>query len=686
MATRKNDRRAGTRRLEFVVIECVTPELDGGRYPVKRIVGDTVSVGADIIKEGHDELTARVLYKGPGDDDWSASAMQYDFDDDRWYGAFTVDRIGQWTFTIEARTDRFSTWRSELKKKVAAGQDVSSELIEGAQLARAASRGTRSSATRASLLHTAKLLEDRRDTAIEKRIQRALDDDFLTLMQEYTRPADLTRFRRDVSIVVDRERARFASWYELFPRSLGTFADAAKRLPAVAELGFDVVYLPPIHPIGRTFRKGKNNSLTPGPDDVGSPWAIGNEQGGHTAVDPALGALDDFDKFVAAARALRMDVALDYALQCSPDHPWVKEHPEWFHVRPDGTIKYAENPPKKYQDIYPLNFWCDDRQALWDACRDVLFFWIGHGVKTFRVDNPHTKPFAFWEWVIQEVHARHPDVIFFAEAFTRPKRMKSLAKLGFTMSYTYFTWKNEAWDLTAYLEELTQSPAVEYYRGNLFANTPDILNEYLVSGGRPAFRVRLLLAGTLLPLYGIYSGFELIENVPVRLGSEEYLDSEKYQLRPRDFNAAGNINDDIKRLNAIRRGEPALQAYANLTFHASENPAVLFYRKASHEPVVQWTSNKGHPVPAGVLEALGVKTKGGHDVLVAVNLDPHSPQETMVHVPIADMGIAADEAYVVHDLLTDARYTWRGERNYIRLDPNVRPGHVFRVEREVVAP
>jgi starch synthase (maltosyl-transferring) len=685
VATRKADRRAGTRRLEFVVIECVTPELDGGRYPVKRVVGDVVSVGADIIKEGHDEFTARVLYKGPGDDDWSVSAMRYDFDDDRWYGAFTVDRVGPWTFTIEARTDRFSTWRSDLQKKVDAEQDVSSELIEGAQLARAASRSTRSSATRASLLMTAKILEDRRDMTIEKRVQRALDDDFLGLMQEYTRPADLTRYRRDVAITVDPPRARFASWYEMFPRSLGNFADAARRLPAIAELGFDVVYLPPIHPIGRTFRKGKNNSLTPEPDDVGSPWAIGNEQGGHTAIDPALGTIADFDRFVAAARALRMDVALDYALQCSPDHPWVKEHPEWFHVRPDGTIKYAENPPKKYQDIYPLNFWCEDRQALWDACRDVLLFWIARGVTTFRVDNPHTKPLAFWEWVIQEVHAKHPGVIFFAEAFTRPKRMKALAKLGFTMSYTYFTWKNEAWDLTAYFEELTQSPAVEYYRGNLFANTPDILNEYLVTGGRSAFRVRLLLAGTLSPLYGIYSGFELIENLPVRAGSEEYLDSEKYELRPRDFDALGNINADIKRLNAIRREEPALQVYANLTFHTSENPAILFYRKASHEPMVQWTGGKPHLVPPDVIEELGVATPAGSDIFVAVNLDPHSPQETMVHVPIDDMGIAAEEPYVVHDLLTGARYTWRGERNYIRLDPHDQPGHVFRVERDTMS-
>ena len=689
--------------MDHSVIDCVTPELDGGRYPVKRVVGDVVSVGADIVKEGHGEISARVLYRGPGDTEWSGSPMHYDFDTDRWYGGFKVDRVGHWLFTIEARTDRFSTWRSALKKKVEAGNDVSTELMEGAQLARTASRGTRSSATRASLLMTAKVLEDRRDTVIEKRVHRALDEDFLALMQEYTRPADLTRFRRELTIVVDRPRARFAAWYEMFPRSVaasgasdagsdespyqdglrhGTFVEAAKQLPRIAELGFDVVYLAPIHPIGRSFRKGKNNSLTPEPDDVGSPWAIGNENGGHTAIEPALGTLKDFDRFVAAAGKLKMEVALDYALQCSPDHPWVQEHPEWFHVRADGSIKYAENPPKKYQDIYPPNFWCDDKHGLWEACRDVLLFWIGHGVKTFRVDNPHTKPLAFWEWVIHEVQHAHPEVIFFSEAFTRPKRMATLAKLGFTMSYTYFTWKNEAWDLREYFEELTQTPMVDYFRGNLFTNTPDILSEYLVHGGRSAFRARLLLAGTLLPLYGIYSGFELGENVPLHPGSEEYLDSEKYQIKSRDFDAAGNINDDIRRLNAIRRSENALQAYANLTFHTSENPAVLFYRKSSIEPIVQWVGGaaKRQLVPSKVLSALGTNPVLGQDILVVVNLDPHNVQETTVHVPIGEMGLSDDEPYVVHDLLTGARYTWRGVRNYIRLDPADQPGHVFRVE------
>ncbi|HEY4132278.1 MAG TPA: maltotransferase domain-containing protein, partial [Gemmatimonadaceae bacterium] len=430
MATRKTDRRSAIRRLEHLVIECVTPELDGGRHPVKRVVGDLVNVGADITKEGHDLLAAQIILRGPGDDDWSAASMTYDFDGDRWYGAFAVDRVGKWSFSIEAWTDRFGTWRAALKKKVDARQDVTVELAEGAQFARTASRAAKDKAVKASLVMTAKLLEDNVDTPFERRIQRALDEDLSSLMLEYLRPTDLTRFRRDCVIQVDRERAQFAAWYEMFPRSQtdfvhgedprhGTFNDAAARLPRIAELGFDVVYLPPIHPIGRTFRKGKNNSLAPDADDVGSPWAIGNEDGGHTAIEPALGTLTDFDRFVEIAHGLNLEIALDYALQCSPDHPWVKEHPDWFHIRPDGSIQYAENPPKKYQDIYPLNFWCDDRQALWDACRDVLLFWIEHGVKTFRVDNPHTKALAFWEWVIAEVQEEHPDAIFFAEAFTR---------------------------------------------------------------------------------------------------------------------------------------------------------------------------------------------------------------------------------------------------------------------------
>ncbi len=592
MATRAAERKAAERRpstrgLEYITVECVAPELDGGRFPVKRIVGDVVEVGADIYKEGHDQLAGRLLFQGPGDGSWRHAPMVFDFDTDRWYAAFIADRIGRWVFTVEGWTDVFGTWRSGLRKKVDAGQEVNLELLEGAGIIRQAVRRAKFGPARAALLQAAAALEDENELSPAVRVQRALDDDLMALMGEYFTPRDLTRYRRELEIIVDRERAGHSAWYEFFPRSNGpagrhgTFDTAAEQLPRIVELGFDTIYLPPIHPIGRTFRKGKNNSLTPKPDDVGSPWAIGNEHGGHTAVAPELGTIDDFDRFVRRANALGLDVALDYALQCSPDHPWVKEHPDWFHIRPDGSIAYAENPPKKYQDIYPLNFWCDDRENLWNACKDIFLFWITHGVKTFRVDNPHTKAFAFWEWCIAEVQREHPDTIFFAEAFTRPKRMKHLAKLGFTMSYTYFTWKNRPVELRDYLEELTQGPSAEYYRANFFANTPDILNEYLVHGGRAAFRIRLLLAGTLVPLYGIYSGFELTENVPVRAGSEEYLDSEKYELKWRSFDAPGNINDDVQRLNQIRRAEPALQLYRNLTFHETENPEILFYRKAA---------------------------------------------------------------------------------------------------------
>ena len=644
-----------------LVIECVRPELDAGRYPVKRVVGDTFEVRADILKDGHDLLSARIRYSGPGDVEWRTVPMHYEQNADQWIGGFKVDRAGRWVYTVEAWTDRFGTWRSELQKKVGAGQDVSSELLEGAELVDAVARRARfgdvRNALRAAALHI-------RDTYVPgaERVAAALDGPLHTMLEDNYSPPDLTAYVRELEVWVDRERAAFAGWYELFPRSQttdprrhGTFLSTAAALPRIAALGFDVVYLPPIHPVGISARKGPNNSLAAGPDDPGSPWAIGNEAGGHTAVDPRLGTLADFDTLVAAAAELDLEIALDYALQCSPDHPWLEAHPEWFFVRPDGTIKYAENPPKKYQDIYPLNFWCDDREGLWNACRDILLFWIGHGVRTFRVDNPHTKPFAFWEWMINEVHARHPDVVFLAEAFTRPRTMKLLAKLGFTQSYTYFTWKNTASELRSWWAEMHNPAALEYMRGNLFANTPDILHEYLQTHGRPAFRVRLMLAATMSPLYGIYNGFELNENLPVRPGSEEYLDSEKYQIRVRDWDAPGNLNADITLLNTIRRENAALQRMDNLTFRVSENPQILFFTKMAPG----WRN----------------------DLLVIVNLDPSRAQETVVDVPLAELGLDPDTPYIVEDLLTGARYSWRGARNYVRLDPNLQPGHILRLQR-----
>ncbi len=640
-----------------IVIECVEPTVDAGRFPVKRVVGDLCEVGADIYKDGHDLLLARVRYRGPGDSDWSFAPLTFDYNTDRWFGEFRLDRIGRWDFTVEAWTDVFETWRTGLEKKIGANQNVDLELREGGIMAEAAARRVKFGDARRAITQLAKELNDSA-LAAPLRQRVALSSALAALMRDHFAPRDLTTYEHELFVTVDRQRAAFAAWYEMFPRSQGeqpgshgTFETATKELGRIAEMGFDVLYLPPIHPIGRKFRKGKNNTLTPDESDVGSPWAIGNEDGGHTAVEPKLGTLQDFERFVEAARDVGLEIALDYALQCSPDHPWVKEHPDWFHVRPDGSIQYAENPPKKYQDIYPIDFWCDDREGLWAACRDVLLFWMERGVRTFRVDNPHTKPFAFWEWMIADIQRDHPDVIFFAEAFTPPKRMKRLAKLGFTMSYTYFTWKNTATELREFLTDLIQPETADYLRGNLFANTPDILHEYLQQGGLPAFRTRLLLAATMLPLYGIYSGYELCENAPVKPGSEEYRNSEKYEIRFRDWNAPGNLQHEMALLNRVRRENHALQLYSNLTFHRTENEQVLCYAKRAP----------------------------GNDLLIVVNLDPHRVQETMVTVPLDALRIGHDEPFVVQDLLTGQRYTWRGARNYVRLDPQVQPGHVLKL-------
>jgi starch synthase (maltosyl-transferring) len=584
--------------------------------------------------------------------------MAYAHDEDRWHADFALDELGRWHFSLEAWTDVFRTWLAALEKKHGAQQDISVELLEGAEIILNAA--PRAPAPVRAKLRARGLELANRDKPVPERVEQALDPDLTTLMAYLVDTDSLTRHDQTFDIVVDPVQARFASWYEMFPRSQGTepgqhatFRDAEHQLPRLAELGFDVIYLPPIHPIGRTFRKGKNNTLTADPDDPGSPWAIGNELGGHTAVEPALGTLDDFRHFVASAAALNMSVALDYALQCSPDHPWLRDHPEWFVTRPDGTIRYAENPPKKYQDIYPLDFWCTDREGLWRACREIVEFWIEQGVMVFRVDNPHTKPFAFWEWLIGSIKEVHPETVFLSEAFTRPKRMWSLAKLGFTQSYTHFTWKNSASELREYFTQLHQTELAEYFRGNLFTNTPDILHAYLQQGGRPAFRVRLLLAATLSPLYGIYSGFELCENVPVREGSEEYLHSEKYEVRVRDWDAPGNINDDTRIINHIRRDNPALQRQGNLSFHDTNNEHLLCYSRTAWQ----------------------------NDLLVIVNVDPKHPQSGTVQAPVDILSLGADAPYVVEDLLTGDRYTWKGSANFVNLDPAQRVGHVFRIVR-----
>jgi starch synthase (maltosyl-transferring) len=639
-----------------VVIENVVPAVDGGRYPIKREVGGTVDVSADIFKEGHEVLVAFVKYRRADEPTWREAPMQL-VDNDRWAGVFTVEDNARYHYTVEALADPFRSWRIDLGKRVEAGQDVASELREGAALVRAAAgRATGRDAT--ALQRWARRIEQAPDQA--GAVTAAGDETLVALMDHHLDRTDATRAEREYEVIVDRERARFASWYEFFPRSgvagrHATFRDAEAQLERAAAMGFDVVYLPPIHPIGRAHRKGANNALTARPGEPGSPWAIGGVEGGHDAVHPDLGTLADFDRFVARATALGLEVALDFAIQCSPDHPWVREHPEWFFHRPDGTIKYAENPPKKYQDVYPLNFYGDDPAPLWREMKRIVEFWIDHGVKTFRVDNPHTKPVRFWEWLIREVQAVHPETVFLAEAFTRPKMMQVLAKSGFTQSYTYFTWRTAKAELEEYLTEITSPPVAEYFRGNLWPNTPDILHETLQQGGRPAFKLRLVMAATLSSLYGIYSGYELGENVPFAPGSEEYRYSEKYELKVRDWNAPGNLTGFITRLNRIRRQHRALQLYRNLRFHVADDPLVLWYGKMT-------------PDRADV-------------VFVAANLDPAATHATQVDVPIHELDIAPDQPYRMHELLSDITYEWRGPRGYIELDPSRDPAQIFVLRR-----
>jgi len=640
-----------------ILVETVYPELDGGRHPVKREVGQTLAVWADIVRDGHDVLAAVVKYRKQGDGGWIETPMRH-FDNDRWTGAFRLAENTRYLYTIEAWTDRFASWARDLAKRVDAGQDVGSELAEGAeQVRRAAARATGSD--RGALEAVAARLGG--DEPMAVRVAAALDAAVAELMERWQERTHASGYDRELEVVVDREAARFAAWYELFPRSQGrvpgrhgTWDDAMARLDDIRAMGFDVVYLPPIHPIGHTKRKGRNNALAARPEDPGSPWAIGDEHGGHTAVEPRLGSLADFRRFVDAARARGMEVALDYAIQCSPDHPWVREHPEWFYRRPDGSIKYAENPPKKYEDIYPINFDTDDWEALWWELREVVRFWIRQGVRAFRVDNPHTKPLPFWRWLIETIQADHPDVVFLSEAFTRPKLMHALAKVGFTQSYTYFTWRTTKRELTEHLTELTRTEVREYLRGNLFANTPDILTPYLQEGGRPAFKIRVTLAATLSSLYGVYSGFELCENRAVA-GTEEYQGSEKYEVKVRDWDAPGNIKAYIARLNALRRAHPALQAYTNLEFYEADDEAVLFYGKmdSSRDDVV----------------------------LVAVNLDFARPRECRLRLPLEALGIGPDQPFRIVDLLRDTEHEGRGAGYRVRLDPNEEPAFIFSIRR-----
>ena len=647
----------GPLHFRTVVVENVSPELDGGRYPMKRVVGDTLVVEADIFREGHDLVAARVEYRGPSDPEWRATPMVL-VDNDRWRGSFPLAENGRYRYTVVATPDVYRSWAVDTGKKAAADQDLASDLLEGARLLGEAARRADGWA-KAALEEAAGQAGALDDQGAAFRV--LTDSVLVELASSQADPALATRYDRELVVVVDRERARFAAWYEIYVRSQGTdpnrsatFREAERRLPAIRAMGFDVLYILPIHPIGITNRKGPNNTLVAGPNDPGSPYAIGGPAGGHTAIEPALGTLEDFDHFQQAVREHEMELVLDFAIQASPDHPWVREHPEWFYKRPDGTIKYAENPPKKYEDIYPLNFYCEDWRGLWNALKDVILFWAARGVRIFRVDNPHTKPFDFWAWLIREVQEEYPDVVFLSEAFTRPKVMKALAKLGFTLSYTYFTWRNEKQEIADYLTELTTPPVADYMRGNLFANTPDILPHILQVGGRPAFVMRLVLAATLSSVYGIYNGFELCENRPRPGTAEYYADSEMYQHKVWDWDRPGNIVDVVTRVNRARAENPALHGYDNLRFYGSDDPNILFYGKAT-------------PDRSNV-------------VLVAVNLDPFAPHDSWVHLP-DDLGIGDGDSYEVHDLLTDARYTWHGRHNWVRLDPTHCPAHLFRVIR-----
>ena len=646
-----------------VIIEEIQPQVDCGRYPAKRILGDWVNVTAAVFTDGHDQVAGRLLYRHSSEKDFRSTPL-IPLTNDLWQASFPVDQLGDWLFTVEAWVDHFATWFADLKKRIAAqstpdapSQDIPLALHTGAihlelvaqrtpfpnnQLFRNAAADLNHLADSGIPIHAAPIAEE-----IVRLVSKNPD---LTLA---------SRYPEDLHIWVDRERARYSTWYELFPRSTspdpsrpGTFADVQALLPTIATMGFDVLYMPPIHPIGDAFRKGRNNTTTPSPGDPGSPWAIGSRLGGHKAINPDLGTLADFDALVAAARDHNMELALDIAFQCSPDHPWVAEHPEWFIIRPDGSIQYAENPPKKYQDIYPLNFESSDWRSLWEALRDVFVYWILRNVRIFRVDNPHTKALPFWEWLISDLHKKYPDVLFLAEAFTRPHVMYSLAKAGFSQSYTYFTWRNTGAELQQYFEDITQPPISDFFRPNLWPNTPHILHATLQNGGRPAFMQRFILAATLGASYGIYGpAFELGENTPFKPGSEEYLNSEKYEIRHWDRTASHSIAPLVTQVNRIRRENPALQSNSSLHFHPADNPNILCYSKVH----------------------------GGNRILVAINLDPTQEQAGWIELDLKQLILPYHQDFEIEDLLTGTHYQWHDRSNYVALRPDVQPAHIFRI-------
>ncbi|MGA2090332.1 MAG: maltotransferase domain-containing protein [Endomicrobiales bacterium] len=642
-----------------VQIENVKPKINGGRFPIKRIVDDSVKVTADIFVDGHNELSAVLLYRKEGQNSWNEVPMTFSVNDS-WSGVFKVTEIGRWNYTITAWIDHFKTWQGDFKKRVQAEQDVSVDVLIGIGLIQKV-LSLASVQDKDKLKKIIAKLNNKRNKAEANRA--ALSDELSAIMALYPDRANAATYGKEFAVVVDDKIARFGAWYELFPRSCstvagkhGTLKDVIDRLPYVADMGFTVLYLPPVHPIGTQFRKGKNNSTTVKKDDVGSPWAIGNKEGGHKAIHPELGTFKDFQKLVDQANQRGLSIALDLAFQCSPDHPYVKEHPEWFRKRPDNTIQYAENPPKKYQDIYPIDFETENWQALWDELKSIVVFWIQKGVRIFRVDNPHTKDLSFWEWLITDIKAEYPDIIFLAEAFTRPKLMYRLAKLGFSQSYNYFPWRNTKNELIEFFTELTTTEIKEFYRPNLWPNTPDILTEYLQLGGINAFKVRFILAATLGASYGIYGpAFELCVNKALGVNSEEYLDSEKYEIKTWTLDNSNSLKPLITKVNYIRNTHVVLQCEDNLAFFPIDNDSLICYGKYTDD----------------FSEVL----------IIIINLDTQWAQSGWLELPLKKLGLTETQPFQVHDLISGVRYLWTGSRNFVKLDPAKVPAHIFKIRR-----
>jgi len=642
-----------------VVIAFVGPQVDGGRFPIKRAAGEPVHVAAHVFADGHDHVRVELLYRKDTQREWTTCGMTYE-NNDEWSATFLAVDLGRYLYTVRGWVDRFGTLQSDVRKKSEAAQDVGLELKMAARMLRDTAQQA-ASADAEKLSGRASILESPKD--LDHAVEIALSDELADLMHQYPDRSLATTYHTELAVVVDRPKAIYSTWYELFPRSVakdgkhGTFLDCQRLLPDLAMMGFDVLYLPPIHPIGQTHRKGRNNATSAAPDDPGSPWAIGSSAGGHKAIHSELGTLDDFKRLIRKAAEHGLEIAMDLAFQCSPDHPYVTEHPEWFRWRPDGTVQFAENPPKRYEDILPLNFDCEAWQSLWEELQGVVRYWIDQGIRIFRVDNPHTKPFRFWQWLIAEIRRDYPDVIFLSEAFTRPKVMQQLAKVGFSQSYTYFTWRNTKWELEQYIRELAHTEIGEYMRPNFWPNTPDILPQYLQFGGRPAFIIRLILAATLSSSYGIYGpAYELCVGEALD-GKEEYLHSEKYEIKRWNREGPGNIRAVIERVNRVRRQNPSLQSIRNIRLCPVDNEAILCYVKMTEDQ--------------------------SNITVTVVSMDPRYRQSGWIRLPLDEMGIDPRRPFLAHDLLTDDKYIWQGETNYIELDPHVMPGHILRVRRRL---